>query len=129
MDTLKPLQDRPGYLDGFTVPDPLPLSPFRPIDCWLVMKELEIVRTSGLVLPKFGVDKDREINCVVLTAGPGWRVEIGKYPKVVEGGLVPNAIKRGDVVHILENAGRMVAYHGLTYVFIESHKVLFNLTD
>lgn len=124
--TLKPLQDRPSYIDKTSIPTDVPCSPFRPLDCWLVMQKLEQIRESKIYIYEPNYQKDREINCIVLAAGPGYRPLRGMHPRTVELARVPNEIVRGDLVHVLETACIKYTHSdGKTYYLVESHKILF----
>lgn len=110
--------------NGTTV---LPNAPFKPLDCWLVVMPLqERTNIPGFVFagtPEYS--KDREIDCVVLASGPGYRVRGGSYPYHFDGQRVLNETKRGDIVHFLERAGNPFIHKDRLYYTIEEHKVYF----
>ena len=106
-------------------------SPFRPLDCFLVIEKVEKQeKTSwGFILPEEDkYEKEREIIGLVLAAGPGYLTEYGSGNKRVYGKLVPNEIKRGDIVYFLERAARQTEFDGKKYYLLESHLVYFTIS-
>jgi len=105
----------------------LPESPIRPRDCYLVIKKIE----EKTAIPGFSFageleyEKDREIDGVVLAAGPGYRVMTGVYPKTTYSDVVANSLKRGDIVHFLERSAHQVFLEGEKYYLLEEHRANF----
>lgn len=116
----------------------LPKSPFKPLDCWLVMKKVDEVRDSGIVIIQDQYNKDRTAMYVVLDSGPGWRPIKGITEQHIEiGTTVPTDVKRGDIVIVVERLVHKVK-HGPEgcaiedeedYYLVESHKILCAVDD
>jgi len=131
---MRPLSEFTGYLNNDIIEYAKNMvvgeSPFRPLDCFLVIEKVEKEEKTnwGFILPEEQkYEKDREIIGIVLAAGPGWYTEYGSGNKRVQGKLVPNEIKRGDIVYFLERAARQAEHNGKKYYLLESHLVYFSI--
>jgi hypothetical protein len=116
------------FTDIFEGKTVIPESPVQPRDCFVVCKELkEQCNIEGFeIVTLEGVEsKDREVDCVVLASGPGYRVRNGVYPYHCDGMLVPNEVTRGSIVRFLERAANPFRYKGELYYLIEEHKLYF----
>lgn len=128
-----PFTEYKGHLSEETYQDVwngtyvIPESPMRATDCNLVVKPLqEKTRIPGFQIvgtPDFS--KDREIDAVVLSSGPGYRVRGGAIPTYFDGQRVLNQTKRGDIVHFLERAGMPFYFKDELYYVIQEHLVYF----
>ncbi len=109
------------------VVDDLPISPFTPLECYLVVKQLdEKFNIPGFTIRQHEYDKNRECQYVVLQSGPGWRPVKGLTGKDVELGItISSDIKRGEIIQCVERLVHNVKYNDETFGLVESHRVLF----
>jgi len=133
-DPFVPFQKYKGYVSSETFKDvwsgkyKIPESPVVPKECYVVVKPLEQEKSSikGFVfIEAEDYKKDKEVDGIVLASGPGYRVRNGVYPYHYDGMLVPNELKRGDIVRFLERAGHHFYHEGELYYTVEEHKIYF----
>ena len=128
--------DKPGYVEDVRLQlkqhnidlNNLPVPPIRPLRDMLVVQKLPYASKSGLILKEHDYDKSRQIQVVVLSAGPGIRPRKGNdlvgynYELNI---TIPNDISRGDIVQVVERLLQKVELDGKVYWLVPANQCTF----